>query len=274
MKTKHKVIFTIIALTFMLVGCRQPEIPAYQSVIETIPSHLYDFIEVMAVENGVFIFDPIIYGTDPDTYILVSHPNKENILVVINSLEYNTNDELVLDLIETSASLSRNYSVIRLVDYTGAVIIKDTETWRTLDTTDLYFSSIGIIHTLSNENLTIGVDNAQITLNLSDEAKELIDSSKVDTNDKILVSYKKIDGQLEALDLKKILRTSSTEGTYTGHADSHTIEIRIDGEYNYFQLSSKAHTQLFISRITDGQSIEFEYIELEHGQKLITNIIN
>jgi len=129
-----------------------------------------------------------------------------------------------------------------------------------------------MIHNISNEIITFGIDTLQIDLAISQEAQELIDESAIETNDYALINYVITDNGLKAENLKKILSSNTLEAQYTGHADSHSIEVLADGEYQTFQLSSKVQTQFITKRITDEQIIKFDYVELEHGQKLITDL--
>jgi hypothetical protein len=272
MRTKTKALVVILAILFIATSCKSLEIPQHQSVIETIPLHLQDMIEVMIAENGVFIFNPDTFGTNPDTYILISHNNKENVMVVINSLEYNDDKELVVDFVETPAQTTRDFSVVKLVDYTDEIVIADEDTWYKLDYSDLYFSSIGRIHDITNESMTVGIDTLQLLLNLSEDAKYLVDEELIETNDNALITYAISGSGLVIYDAKKIISSNTMEGQYTGHIDSHTIEIHSGGDHHSFQLSSKVQTQFITKRVVQNKLINFDYVELEYGQKLITHL--
>ncbi|MFP4456622.1 MAG: hypothetical protein ACLFPS_03110 [Clostridia bacterium] len=263
-------ILTIFILT-SLVACKPKELPKYSNVIESTPEHILDIVETIKERTGTFIFDSSEFGTDPNTYLAITHSESSQTMVTVGELAYGEDDELIITLIETTASSDRDYSIIKIEDYTGEIVIESEQNYEPIDTKDLYFSSIGSIHSFSKEDIIIGVDNYPLTLKISDRASNQIEDNQIDTNDDVLFEYE-IEDEINLIDVKKIVDKGEVNGVFVGYMDSHTVEIEVGEEYNSYQISPKASKQIQQSDFDLNQEITFEFIELENGQRILKQL--
>lgn len=271
-KTKFLTIFILsIFILTSLVACKPKELPKYSNVIESTPEHILDIVENMKEKTGTYIFDPTKFGTDPDTYLAITHSESAKTMVTVGELAYGEDDELIITLIETTASSDIDYSIIKIEDYTGKITIKSEQDYNPIDTNDLYFSSIGSIHSFDNEDVTIGVNNYPLILQISDLADNQIEDNQIETNDDVLFEYE-IEEEMQLIDIKKIVDQGEVSGVFIGYIDSHTVEIEVGNEHNSYQISPKAAKQIQQNNIERNQEITFEFLELELGQKILKQI--
>ncbi len=271
-KIKFMAIFTLlIFILTSFVACTPKELPKYSNVIESTPEHILDIVENIKEKTGIYIFDPEEFGTDPNTYLAVLHSDTTKTMFTVGELAYGEDDELIVTIIETTASSDIDYSIIKLEDYTGKIIIESEKDYTPINTKDLYFSSIGSIYSLTNEEVTIGVNNYPLTLEFTELAKEQIEEKQISTNDSVLFEYK-IEETIKLIDIKKIIDQGELIGVFIGYVDSHTVEIEVGDEHNSYQISPKAANQIQQNNIERNQEITFEFIELELGQKILKQI--
>jgi hypothetical protein len=272
MKNKKAIILlTFLIILVTLVACKPKELPKYSNVIETVPNHILDIVETVKDQSGVYIFDSKKFGTDPNTYIAITHSDKEKTMVTIGEIEYGDDDQLIVTLIETTASTDREFSIIKIENYTGKITIESQQNYETLITNDLYFSSEGSIHALSESEVTIGVNSFPIVLNISQRANTQIEENNISTNDNVIFEYS-INDTLELIDIQKILNQGELEGIFIGYIDSHTVEILVGQEHLSYQVSDEVAHQINQKDIEYNQEIIFNFIEFASGQKVLTEI--
>lgn len=272
---KKKNIFSmfllIVFILITLVACKSKVLPEHSNVIDSMPNHIIDIVEIMKTKNGTYVFNPDTFGTDPDTYIVITHNDLDKTTVTVGELAYDSN-ALVVTLVETEASSNRDYSVIKLSDYNGDVILKSDKGYEALDTSNLYFTTTGSIYSLVKEDITIGVSNYPLVLSLSDEAITQIEQASIKTNDDVIFEYIINEEGLSIVSIKKIINQASASGKFIGYADSHTVEVKIGDEYHSYQISAKAAMQLQQYNIKPNQEIDYIYIELELGHKILKEL--
>jgi len=272
---KHKraiiILLTLLLILATLVACKPKELPNYSNVIETVPEHILEVVESMKDKSGIYVFDSEKFGTDPNTYIAIVHSEKEKTMVTIGELSFGDNDDLLVNLIETTASSDRDYSIIKIENFTENIVFDNEQNYETIDTEDLYITSKGSIHSLSDTDVIIGINSFPITLKITEKAGSQIEESNISTNDEVFFEYV-INNDLKLMDIQKIISQGELNGIFIGYIDSHTVEIQVNEDHYSYQVNDEMIHKLNQEDVSFNQEITFSYIEFDSGQKILTEI--
>lgn len=268
------VLLVLIAIMILFTACKTQTIPEYQIVIETIPDHLHDVIDIMQTRSGVYIFDANNFGTGKDTYLLISHGNKDNVMVDIDSMELNRYKELEIQLRETSASMPRAYTMIKLIDFSKQILIKNLDgKWPVINTDELSFTSRGNIVKLKNNDLQVEIADSVVVMEIVMPLSEKIASSSQDlfkAGDEVVVEYNLNGPTIQATEMLSVADSGTVEGVFVGYIDSKSVEIKVNDKAQTYWLSPETSQWLETNNIKTNSPVKFDYYVVDGDAAYVT----
>ncbi|QOR36536.1 hypothetical protein IMX26_06930 [Clostridium sp. 'deep sea'] len=266
-------VIVLIATLLLFTACKPEAVPKHQIVIETIPSHLLDMIDVMQSKSGVFVFNTSLFATGNDTYMVISHGNQDSKMVDITHMEFNKAKKLEVQLTETNASQPRAFTVVKFLDYKKDVAVKNLDgKWPTISTENMSFTSRGNIVKLKNNEIQVKIDDAVLTFNLATELANKLKTTSLsfNENDDVVVHYTFTDNTLTVNDILNVSSSGVAEGKFIGFIDSQSIEAKVEGKATTYRLSHSAKQWLDKNDLKSDQAIKFDYYILNEDSPYIT----